>query len=146
MTTSTADTTEITRSSSEKILSELLEEAEQLEYDLATTSDPAQRAVLYRRAAINQEREALTHELRRGRTRDKQSQWRDCRIAAQVLATAAIAEDLRARAGEHDRELPPPMALLCDVPPYVHPFHVDEVCDSLLALYSAAAGHDTASG
>lgn len=135
--TSTDTAVEITRENAYDVHDALNAEQRQLRTELDATTDPAQRAAIYRRAATNQERQALAWERRPGRTRDKQGPVAQYRAGAQLLTTAADIEQLRAHAAERGRELPDPMPLLQHLDLRV--YGGDAAVQTVLALYTAAA-------
>lgn len=125
---------EITRDNAVDVLDALDYEASQARAEFDLIDDPAQRAELYQRGAINQERQALAYELRPGRARDKTGPAALNRWGARLCAAGAEIERLRARAAAHDRDLPDPRMLLADV-------HDDRAVEALLRLYTLAASH-----
>lgn len=122
---------EITRENAIDVQIALDAEEQQLRADLDATTDPAERAVLYRRGATNAERQALAWERRPGRTRDKQPPADRCRWEARLCAAAAEIEQLRAHAAERGRVLPDPRGLLAGI-------HDESATTALIALYAAA--------
>lgn len=123
---------EITRDNAVDVLDALGHEAAQARADFDLIADHIQRAALYQRAAINQERQALAYELRPGRARDKAGPAALNRWGARLCAAGAEIERFRARAATHGRDLPDPRMLLADL-------HDDRAVEALLRLYTLAA-------
>jgi hypothetical protein len=125
--------TEITRETAIDVQRALHGEERQLRAELDTTTDPAQRAGLYRRATTNQRSQALAWDRRPGRARDKRPRAALYRWEARRCAAAAQIEQSRAHAADQGRALPDPAVLLDAV-------HTDDsATQALIALYTAAA-------
>jgi len=128
---------DITRANALDVDLVLGDEEQVLSSQLKATVDPAERAELFWRAARNQERQAVTWDLRPGRTRDNQPRARKLRSLAHRCAAAAEIEQLRAGAATRARHLPDPMPILQLINPSVH--GSDHAAQTLLALYTMAA-------
>jgi len=122
----------ITRENAIDVNTALVAEQQQLRVALDATTDPAERARLFRRATTNAERQALTWERRPGRTRDKQPPANQCRWQARLCTAAAEIENLRAHAATPGRSLPDPRGLLAGI-------HDEPTAAALIVLYTAAA-------
>lgn len=122
---------EITRQNALDVQIALDRQQRQLRADLATTTDPAQRADLFGRAATNQERQALAWERRPGRARFTQPHATECRWEARLCTVAAQIEQRRARAAERGHALPDPHVLLAGI-------RDDDGLQALVALYTEA--------
>lgn len=135
--TSIATDVEITRENAYDVHDALGDEEQQLRTELEAATGPAERAEVFRRAATNQERQALAWEARPGRTRDKQPAAARCRDEARGLTAAADIEQLRAAAAERGRQLPDPMPLLRHLD--LRYSGSDEAVQTVVALYTTAA-------
>lgn len=124
--------TEITRDNAVEMLQQLNEQEQRLAAQLEITTDPAERAAIYREVATVQQSQTLACERRPGRSRDKQPAAARIREETKLTGTAAEIEQLRAAAAGHGLDLPDPRALLTEL-------REPAAIAALIALYTTAS-------